>query len=330
MAITRRALTAGASAVLMASQARAENKGAEEVKGPPVPDLPVTEISPHVVMIHARDGFPTPENQGMMANVIFVRGRDGIIVIDTGASVQIAEMAIRDLRKMTDKPVVGIINTHYHGDHWLGNHGFVEAFGDKLPIYALEGTRKAIEGGTGQSWRESMNRWTNQATAGTRIVAPNKDVKHGDTMSLGDVTLRLHHYGVAHTPDDLAVEIVEDGVMCVGDILMDRRIANMEEGSYKGTLETIDKLVANSKTKIWAPQHGVPGPNVVEWQRSLFQGIYEGCVQAVKDNVPLEGAAALVMKDPRVASKAKETAGWDRNIGKYISIAYLEAEQAQF
>jgi len=34
-----------------------------------------------------------------------------------------------------------------------------------------------------------------------------------------------------------------------------------------------------------------------------------------------------VLKDPRVAGKAKETAGWESNIGKYISLAVLEAEK---
>ena len=118
--------------------------------------------------------------------------------------------------------------------------------------------------------------------------------------------------------------------MCVGDILMDRRIANMEDGSYKGTFETIDKLIKNSRTEIWVPAHGDAGVKVLDWQRSLFEGIYELCVEAVKQNIPLEGALAVAMKDPRVSSKAAETKGWDRNIGKYVSIAYLEAEQAQF
>ena len=146
----------------------------------------------------------------------------------------------------------------------------------------------------------------------------------------GDVTLRVHQYGVAHTPFDIAIEVPEDQAMCVGDIMMDRRIANMEDGSYKGTLEAIDALVKNSRTAVWAPAHGDAGTKVLEWQRSLFQGIYEACVDAVKQNVPLEGALAVAMKDPRVSSKAAETKGWANNIGKYVSIAYLEAEQAQF
>ena len=69
---------------------------------------------------------------------------------------------------------------------------------------------------------------------------------------------------------------------------------------------------------------------MIIWQRELFQGIWDACVKAVEDGVPLDGALARVMQDPRVSSRAGDTKGWDRNIGKYVSIAYLEAEQAQF
>lgn len=340
MTIDRRGLLAGVAAAgsaltlavtdLWSDIARAANDVEAFVKGPPVPDRPLTAISRHVFVIEAPDGFPTPENQGLMSNVTFVVGDKGVVVVDSGASVQIAEMAIRQLEAMTRKPVVGIVNTHYHGDHWLGNDAFVQKWGKDLPIWAMAGTRTAIAGATGSLWHDSMIKWTNQATLGTAIVPPNTDVEHGFEISLGDVTLRMHHYGRAHTPADIDVEVVEDGVCCVGDVLMDRRIANMDDGSYKGTFETIDKLTAAAKPKIWLPAHGKPGPGVVQWQRELFEGIWERCVEAVDKSIPLDRALAEVMKDPRVASRAAETKGFDRNIGKYVSLAYLEAEQAQF
>jgi hypothetical protein len=36
------------------------------------------------------------------------------------------------------------------------------------------------------------------------------------------------------------------------------------------------------------------------------------------------------MKDTRVASRAKTMDGFEGNIGKYISLAYLEAEKVAF
>ena len=299
------------------------------IRGPAVKDHPLRQISPHVWIIFSPDGFPTPENQGMMCNITFVDTAKGLVVVDSGASVQIGEMAIRQIKKAFNKPVVAIINTHYHGDHWLGNHAYVAAYGDSLPRYAHPGTIAAVQGVQGNLWRTLMEQWTNQATMGTKVMPPNQPLEHGAELKFGDVTLRIHHFGTVHTPSDLCVEVVEDKVMLIGDVAMDRRIANMDDGSYLGTLKAYDTLEMTGST-IWLPGHGEPGAGVLQWNRELFEGIYRPCEQAVKEGRPIENAKAMVLKDPRVASRARDTKGFDSNIGKYVSLAYLEAEAASF
>jgi hypothetical protein len=59
-------------------------------------------------------------------------------------------------------------------------------------------------------------------------------------------------------------------------------------------------------------------------------GIWEPSLQAVKDGKSLEQARAMVLADPRVAARAKTMLGFDNNIGKYASLAYLEAEKEAF
>ena len=300
------------------------------VRGPVVRDHPLRQLSKHVWMIHSPDGFPTPENQGMMCNLTFVDTAKGIVIVDSGASVQIGEMAIRQIKKQWNKPVVAIINTHYHGDHWLGNHAFVEAYGNDLPIYAHPGTIKEVQGVQGKLWRTLLEQWTNQATVGTRVVPPYLPLQDGAELKFGDVTLRLHHFGKVHTPDDLCVEVVEDKLTCVGDVAMDRRIANMDDGSFVGTFKAYDELQRRTGSTLWLPGHGEAGADVLSWNQALFEGIYRPCEQAIKDGLPLEEAKALVLRDARVASRAKEIKGFEVNIGKYVSLAYLEAEAASF
>ncbi len=302
----------------------------EFVRGPAIRDYPLQQLSKHVFIIFTPDGFPTPENQGMMNNVTFVNTAKGVVVVDSGASVQIGEVSIRQLEKHLKKPVIAIINTHYHGDHWMGNHAHVDHFGKDLPIYAHQGTIDAINGIQGNLWLSLLAKATNQATMGTRIVPPNTPLVHGSELNFGDVTLRIHHFGTVHTPSDLIVEVLEDGVTMVGDIAMDRRIANMDDGSFVGTFKAYDTLEKNTRTKIWMPAHGEPSDHVLSWNRELFEGIYRPCEQAIKKGQPLESAKSLVLKDPRVAGRAKETKGFQDNIGKYVSLAYLEAEAASF
>jgi glyoxylase-like metal-dependent hydrolase (beta-lactamase superfamily II) len=296
------------------------------IKGPPVPDIPPERLSEHVWMIYAKDGFPTPENRGMMSNITFVVTDDGVVILDGGGSVQIGEMAIRMIRTVTDKPVVAIFASHYHGDHYLAAHAYFEAFGD-LPFYAHPFTKEAIAKKEGNLWLNLLERWTNGATAGTKLIPPNREANHGDTFRFGNVTIRCHHYSRAHTPGDLCFEVVEDKVTHVGDVAMDRRIANMDDGSYPGSLHFIDALKAACPGHLWVPGHGRPSHTVLDWQRELFAGIWENAVKAFDEGLDPSEAKALVLKDPRVASKSAETKGWQNNIGKYVSLAVLEAER---
>jgi len=89
----------------------------------------------------------------MMSNVSFVVTSADVVVLDSGSSLQIGQMASRMIKKITSKPVVAVFNSHYHADHWLGNHAFAQAYGEQLPIYALAGAAEQIKGCKGSGWR---------------------------------------------------------------------------------------------------------------------------------------------------------------------------------
>jgi len=300
------------------------------IEGGPVPDIAPKQMSDHIWTIFAADGFPTPENKGMMSNVTFVVTSAGVVVLDSGSSLQIGQMALRMIKKVTPKPVVAVFNTHYHGDHWLGNHAFAQAYGDKLPIYALAGTAEQIKGYEGSTWRSLMERWTNQATAGTQIVPPNQLVTHGQTLQFGDITLNMHFYGKAHTPSDLCVQVVQDKVTAVGDIVMANRIANIDDGSYPGTFKYYKALAAAAGDQLWLPGHGEARHDLLETYGKFLSGIWEPCLKAIEEGKTEAEAKVMVLADPRVASRAKTMQGFDANIGKYTSLAYLEAEKVAF
>lgn len=324
-------LLIGGTSVALLPQAIEFAKAAEDfIKGPPIKDHPAKQLSKHVWMIYSPDGFPTAENQGMMANITFVITTKGIVILDTGASVQIGEMAIRMIKKISALPVIAVFNSHYHGDHFLGNQAFIEAYGKDIPIYAHPYTIEQIKGIEGNTWRNLMERWTNQATAGTVVIPPTHAVKHGDIFDYGDVHIKVHHYGIAHTPGDICMEVIEDKVTQIGDIAMDGRIANIDDGSYLGTFKTYAAMTQAAGDQLWIPGHGNPKKTLLKEYGEFLAGIYESCVQAIKDGKDPSQAKAMVLKDPRVIKYAKNTKGFETNIGKYTSIAYLEAEKEAF
>jgi glyoxylase-like metal-dependent hydrolase (beta-lactamase superfamily II) len=239
-------------------------------------------------------------------------------------------MVIRMIRRVTALPVVAVFNSHHHGDHWLGNHAFVEAFGAELPIYALPKTRELISGVAGSEWRSLMERWTNQSTAGTQVVLPNRTVASGQQIQIGDIGFKMHHYSQAHTAADLCVQVLQERVTHVGDIAMTNRIANFDDGSYLGTFKYYQALQSDTGEQLWVPGHGDSRRDLLQTYETFLKGIWEPCLQAVKEDKSEVDAKAMVMKDARVQARAASMQGFEGNIGKYISLAYLEAEKEAF
>jgi hypothetical protein len=140
----------------------------------------------------------------------------------------------------------------------------------------------------------------------------------------------MHHHGSAHTEADLSVQVMDEGVTAVGDVVMGNRIANMDDGTYVGSFAYCKALAAQAGDQLWLPGHGQPARDLLARYTRFLAGIWEPCLQAVKDNQTEAQARALVLADPRVAERAATMQGFANNIGKYISLAYLEAEKEAF
>ncbi|MGE3859617.1 MAG: alkyl sulfatase dimerization domain-containing protein [Nitrososphaeraceae archaeon] len=59
------------------------------------------------------------------SNIVMIEGNDGLIVIDSGSSVDQAKTILSEFRKITDKPVSAIIYTNGKADHVGGGGVFV-------------------------------------------------------------------------------------------------------------------------------------------------------------------------------------------------------------
>ena len=152
--------------VMLAGAAYALQKAAP-LRGEWTPE----QVAPGVYVIHGPTELPSPSNQGFMNNPAFVVTDAGVVVIDPGSSVQVGEMLLERIGRVTDKPVLAVFNSHIHGDHWLGNQAIREKFPD-VPIYGHERVGPKIIAGAGTEWVEMLLRMTENATAGTGVVKP--------------------------------------------------------------------------------------------------------------------------------------------------------------
>jgi len=304
--------------------------GASPVQAEKAPPLKASytaeQVAEDVYVIHGPLGVPSPENQGFMNNPAFVVTSAGVVVIDPGSSVQVGEMVLEQVRRVTDKPVVAVFDTHVHGDHWLGNQAIAEAY-PQARIHAHPRMMERAAQGAGEQWLEVMMEMTGGATAGTRVVGADTPVKDQTDIRVGEVTFRILHDGKAHTDNDIMILLPEKGVIFLGDNAGHGRMLRMNDGSFQGNIRALERALA-SGARVFVPGHGSSGgPEAATEYRDYLQTVLDG-VKALFE----EDLSDFEMK-PRLLPKLARWKDWvdfDSLVGSHVSIAYLEVEAGAF
>lgn len=288
-------------------------------------DYPLTKLTERVFVIHGPNEIPNNANQGFMNNPAFVLVRNGVVVIDPGSSKQVGDMLLKRIASVTKDPVIAVLNTHIHGDHWLGNDAILRAY-PKAVIYAHpKMMEKAVA--EGQNWLRLMNQLTDNGIKGTKAVVPNLGVENEETLALGGLHFRIHHTGVAHTDGDIMVEVVEEKVMFMGDNAVVERTARLDDGHFLGNIEACEVALRTGALH-FVPGHGKSNGRAVvtayrDWLKALYGSVKKYYAQGLSD---------FEMKDKVVAELKpyQQWATFDSEIGKLISLAWLQVEQASF
>ncbi len=72
--------------------------------------------------------FADVTDAAMNSNSLIVVNDDDVLVVDTQDTPAAADAVIREIRKLTAKPVRFVVTTHYHGDHHFGNQRYQAAY----------------------------------------------------------------------------------------------------------------------------------------------------------------------------------------------------------
>lgn len=284
------------------------------------------KIAEHTYVIHGPLEKPNANNKGFMNNPAFVVTDAGVAVIDPGSSVQIGRGVLIHIKKVTDKPVTMVFNSHVHGDHWLGNQAFLEANPD-VKIYAHPKMIESAKAGDAESWIKNLSTLTEGAIDGTEAVIPTQALNDGQVIKLGKLSIKVHLNQHAHTKTDAMIEIVEDKVLFTGDNVTAGGIPRMDDGSFRGNIAVIEKALQFEVEHI-VPGHGETGSKTVLSDYKTYLSTIYDTVKVLAE----EGLEAFEMKE-KIAAKLvdyKDWKGFDDELGKHISLAVLEAEQEDF
>jgi glyoxylase-like metal-dependent hydrolase (beta-lactamase superfamily II) len=108
--------------------------------GAPADTLQRTMIADGVYLFRA----PSSLDRWTSSNAVVIVNQSDVTVFDNSARTTTSRLLIAEIRKVTDKPVRTLINSHWHMDHWMGNEEFAKAF-PGLQIIATAETREYMK-----------------------------------------------------------------------------------------------------------------------------------------------------------------------------------------
>jgi quinoprotein relay system zinc metallohydrolase 2 len=202
--------------------------------------------------IYVHHGVHEDMSEGYHAdicNISFIVGSKGIAVIDTGGSLKTGQALREAIRQVSELPILYVINTHVHPDHIFGNAAFTQ---DKATFVGHEKLPDAMERRR-ENYLRINQQWLGEAFAGSEIVKPSMLVKTTANLDLGDRTLLLTAYPVAHTNTDLTVLDKKSSTLWTGDLLFVERTPSID-GDIKGWLALINEL-KNNEAEFAIPGH---------------------------------------------------------------------------
>ena len=291
-----------------------------------ISDYQADKVSQHVYVIHGPKEMPNPGNRGFMNNPAFIVADKGVIIVDPGSTEEVGRMVLNKIKAITSKPVTHVFNTHIHGDHWLGNDAIKQLFPD-ITVIADPRMIKKAKAGDAQSWIVLLDNLTEGASRGTEIMYPNKAVVNGDKFKIHNFNFKIYTAGKGHSDSDIMIEFVEDSVLFTGDNVTYERVVRLDDGGFRDNIMACDKAIGLN-LKHYVPGHGPTGTiDIVKQQRNYLATLYK----KVKHYYG-EGLEDFEMKPKVVASLQafKDWSGFDEQVGKHISLAMLEIEQAEF
>lgn len=255
-----------------------------------------------------------------MINSTVIVGDKGVILVDSGGSDEVGRHIATAVRRISDKPVTHVVNTHHHGDHHLGNVAFEGA-----TLISSEMCRKMVFE-TGHEWLEIMKRDIGRKLPGTKPLAANVTyaVSTRTETTIQGVRVVFWIPKGSHTVGDLMLHLPDDKVLITGDILVSGVVPTFQDGYVKNWIQTLDEM-QTLDVEHFVPGHGdLMTSRDVTALRDAMLRFYSGVKEGFKSD-----------KSEAEIRKSLDLSSWDTLersyvIGRNINRAYLEIERDSF
>lgn len=197
-------------------------------------NLEPIKITENSYYFYGKEEYFNTNNGANISNSAFIITSKSVIVIDTGSSYLYGKAMIDEIKKITNKPIKFIFNTHHHPDHFLGNNAFKD-----VDIYATEFTAKDIKD-NGEFYIENLSNLSLDWINGTKTKAPNK--------TLTSKILTLDNYKIevlflqGHTEDDIALYDPQTKILYASDLVFFNRAAATPHSDIPKWINALNSL----------------------------------------------------------------------------------------
>ena len=239
---------------LLAGPALASEDIADQYPASPLYSKPV-EFIPGVWSAIGATAPPTYENSGHNNNLSFIVTGEGVVVVNGGAAYILAKALHEEIRKITDQPVVLVLNENGQGHAVLGDNYWREQ-GVKIVMHE---EAAAVVAENSDQLLVSMRGYNKDKAEGTEVVAPDETFSDEYIVELGDFRIEARHLGPAHSPGDIVVWLPKQDLVISGDMAFhERMLPIFEDTLTKDWLETWDSEFEALEASYVIPGHGHP------------------------------------------------------------------------
>ena len=248
-------------------------------------EMELKQVSKHVYYVQGKAGIAT-DNEGFISNAGFIVTDEGVVVFDALGTPSLADLFIKKIRTVTDKPIIKMIVSHYHADHIYGLQVFKE---QGAQIIAPKGVMDYLSSPSAaeriEERRFSLEPWVNETTY---LVEPDIIIDKPMTFKHGDITFTIDVLGTAHSEGDLTLFVENDRVLFSGDIIFEGRVPYLGDANTKKWLATLTEMEVGKITAL-IPGHGPAAKNpnqAISATRNYLakiRGVMKNAVQNLDD-----------------------------------------------
>ena len=288
-------------------------------------DLKFEKANANVYIMHGPAEEPSVKNQGFMNNPAFIESKNGLIVIDPGGNYNVGKKVLEEIEKVSKKPIIAVMNTHKHGDHWFANVAIAKKY-PKVPIYAHPNMIKEVKAGEADKWYGILDRLSHNLKGTKPYKFPNHELKDGQKIDIDGQKFLIHHPKKAHTDTDIIIEHLNSSTIFLGDNVMKNRFGGFDESSsILGNIALLENIKKDTNAKLYVPGHGPSGKKdetidpFLNYMKTLVK-----YAQKAYDND--EEYYTVKPEAIKALSAYKNWDAFDHQMGKHLNKAYREIE----